>query len=95
MRIKDETLEKFIFISFQRIENNIVILIENSADRVKKTLTDQFESLKDNKSMHGLGLSIIRDAVQELGGFMNVEFQNSVFTLHVVIPYKGSASKTG
>ena len=43
--VSDETLEKFIFISFQRIENNIVILIENS-DRVKKTLTDQFESPK-------------------------------------------------
>ncbi|NLN03991.1 MAG: GHKL domain-containing protein [Clostridiaceae bacterium] len=95
MRIKDETMEKFIFISFQKIENNIVILIENSADRVKKTFADQFESLKDNKSMHGLGLSIIRDAVDELGGFMNVQFQNNVFTLHVVIPYKGNATKTG
>ena len=29
----------------------------------------------------------MQDAVQELGGFMNV-IQNSVFTLHVVIPYK-------
>lgn len=95
MRIKDETMERFIFISFQKKENNIVILVENSADRVKRSLQDQFESLKENKIMHGLGLSIIRDAVDELGGIMTVGFKEQVFTLHVVIPYKVSNVKIG
>lgn len=86
IRIEDTSLERFVFISFQRIEKNIVIMIENSADRIKKSLDNQYESLKENKGFHGLGLSIIAEAVKELGGYMNVDYKDNVFTLHVVLP---------
>lgn len=38
IRIEDSSLERFVFISFQRIEKNLVIMIENSADRIKRSL---------------------------------------------------------
>ncbi len=86
MRIEDKTLNKFIFISFQKIDNKIVISVENSADRVKLSIHNQYESLKEQKGIHGLGLKIIADTVKELDGIMDINYSNNVFTLHVILP---------
>ena len=75
--------EKFIYISIVQNDNKLRLCVMNSSDEVDT------ENLTTNKTGigHGIGVSSIRDAVEQLDGILSFNWDNDIFTADIMIAY--------
>lgn len=75
--------KRFITIKAKRIQNMIVISIENSC--ISYIGTD-YKTTKQDSFLHGFGIENIRKAVEKYGGECDIKQQDAVFALKIIIP---------
>ncbi len=77
---------RYVDLKMNYNKGNLVILIKNpfSGEVVKKG--DRYLSTKENPTEHGIGLSSVQRTVERLGGRVEIEDQNNVFTVFVMVP---------
>lgn len=76
--------ERLIRIIIGKVEDYIVIDFENNYNGAVRKNENKFQSTKENHS--GMGLTIIRNAVEKYCGHMCVTDDNNVFKVEILIP---------
>ncbi|MCR4795083.1 MAG: GHKL domain-containing protein [Ruminococcus sp.] len=81
--LRSSSEEKFIYVSIVQNDNKLRICVMNSSDKVDT------ENLITNKegAGHGIGVSSIRDAVDQLDGILSFNWENNIFTADIMIAY--------
>lgn len=84
-----DTKKPSISIKIGNINNFIIIKTRNeciSCSR-KKLKENIFETTKDIKKMHGIGLSSVKKVVEKYDGHCEFDMEGEVFTAEILIPY--------
>lgn len=69
-------------------KDSISIHIENSFDgNVKKDSKGNYLSTK-KESGHGIGLSRVKDIVENISGYLQIHYNNNLFCVHILLPGK-------
>lgn len=76
-------LEKYIHLEFGYYRDYLNIKISNPGSNI-----DINKSSKDNKRVHGFGISNIRKELSRNNGNMRIENENSQFTIDIILKYK-------
>lgn len=76
--------ERLIRIIIGRVEDYIVIDFENNYNGEVRKSENKFQSTKENHS--GMGLTIIRNAIEKYCGHMCITDDNNVFKVKILIP---------
>ncbi|WP_295066771.1 sensor histidine kinase [Ruminococcus sp.] len=81
--LRSSSEEKFIYISIVQNDNKLRICVMNSSDEVDT------ENLTTNKTGvgHGIGVSSIREAVDQLDGILSFKCEKEIFTADIMIAY--------
>lgn len=77
-------VNKYIHISMIQIDNKLRICVMNSSDEVD---TQNLKSSKSGKGLHGIGISSIKKAADQLGGVTSFEWEDETFTADILIKY--------
>lgn len=78
--------ERWIHFQMKALENMLIIHIENSFDGiVEKDKNDTYLSRKKEPT-HGIGLKRVQTLIEEVGGFTEIRHNDSVFTVHIMVP---------
>lgn len=74
--------------SFPKGAGWLTVEIANSFNGQLKMRNGMPESTKEHREMHGIGLSVIADAVENLGGVMKIDVnqQENIFTVKLLFP---------
>lgn len=84
-RIKDNT-EKFLKVSLSYENGHLLIYVINSCDSKKVRSVDGLpKTTKKNKSMHGIGLNVVQQIVENHSGYFDWKVENSVFTARALV----------
>lgn len=75
---------RFINMTIRRINNMIVIKIENSCEVPPN---EEMQSIKQDKRLHGWGLKSVRTAAEHYDGILETTFKDSVFCAVVTLSY--------
>lgn len=80
---------RFIRIQAKADDRWIRFEISNSYQHAPKVVDGEYLSIKKDKGVHGLGLKIIKEIIEESGGFMKIliDEQQQIFTLKTYVPY--------
>lgn len=78
---------RFINFTMRRINNMIVIKVENSCDVPPTEDNEEIQSIKDDKQLHGWGLKSVRTAAEHYDGTLETTFKHSVFCAVVTLSY--------
>lgn len=70
---------RFVNVTIRRINNILIIKIENSYEEQPVTAAGEFKSSKEDKQRHGWGLKSAKTAVESYGGSLETSFQDNVF----------------
>lgn len=85
-----EVSERFLTISsnLQKGIGWLTVEITNSFNGQLKMRHRMPESTKENREIHGIGLSVIEDSVKDLGGVMKIDVnrQENIFTVKLLFP---------
>ncbi|MDB8794788.1 GHKL domain-containing protein [Romboutsia sp. 1001216sp1] len=87
-KILDESISKYISINVTYINSFCFIKIENSKVNDINIKNNNFITNKKDKSMHGIGLKNIKDAVNKYDGNLNIEFDDDKFLLKIIFSLK-------
>lgn len=66
-------------------ENKMVIKVKNPYRGVLKRREDVFETTKQNKSRHGIGLEHIKKIVEQYHGVIDFDTQNGEFVVRLIL----------
>lgn len=78
--------ERVVTVKAVRIRNMLSIVFENHA----ALETDPIQgTTKEDKFLHGFGISNIRKAVEKYGGQCSIRAEKGLFTLKIIIPVTG------
>ncbi|PXV86811.1 GHKL domain-containing protein [Lachnotalea glycerini] len=85
---KLDTSKRFIEIKSCCVNNWISIDITNSFNGMLTYFGEELVSSKQDKLSHGLGIKIVKEIIEDLGGFVHIESSsdNTVFHLSLHIP---------
>lgn len=75
--------KKYINLYINILSNCIVIKSENPFIGEIKKEDGKILTIKKDKARHGYGLKSIKNIAEKYGGFMNVNYNNNVFTIEV------------
>lgn len=75
--------ERSISIESRIYNNYLIIQLINHADMTK--INDHFETTKDQKDIHGLGLKIINRIVKKYHGTLNIEKESDEIKFEIVL----------
>jgi len=84
-RMKNDEIEKFIFISIQIKDKYLVISIQNSAENVNVISNNVFKSSKQDGQSHGFGFESIKQTVAKYDGLISTKFEDSTFNLNIIL----------
>lgn len=76
-------IEKYIHLEFGYYRDYLNIKISNPGSNININ-----KSSKDNKRLHGFGISNIRKELSRNSGNMRIENENSQFTIDIILKYK-------
>lgn len=77
--LKCEAGQRFVYLTVRRINNILVIKVENSFKEQPVTAAGALQSSKEDKQMHGWGLKSARTAAESYGGNLETTFRENVF----------------
>lgn len=80
--LRNQNVNRHIYISLQRIKNKIAIEITNNSDYVD---TNNMLTSKSNKTAHRLGMESIRTSVEKMNGVMYCSCENGIYSLKIVV----------
>ena len=66
-------------------ENKMVIKVKNPYRGVLKRREDVFETTKQNKNRHGIGLEHIKKIVEQYHGGIDFDTQNGEFVVRLIL----------
>ena len=66
-------------------ENKMVIKVKNPYRGVLKRREDVFETTKQNKNRHGIGLEHIKKIVEQYHGVIDFDTQNGEFVVRLIL----------
>ena len=75
--------DKFVYISLIQNNRKLRICVINSSDEVD---TDRLATTKKGYG-HGIGISSVREAVDQLDGILTFKWENDIFTADILIEY--------
>lgn len=80
--------KKYIDVKSMRTNEWIIVEIENSFDGKLKKENGQLKTTKINQAFHGLGLRIVMETIENLGGLVSIEpnHNNKIFKIRLCIP---------
>ena len=80
-------VKKFVKVQGRVISNNYIIRISNSYSGQLRFHGDRLMTTKSDSSLHGIGISSIKKAVEKYNGFIVIDYDiPQVFTLSVFLP---------
>jgi hypothetical protein len=77
---------KYIQLSIQKTQSGCVINCENSLNEKPILRKGKFVTLKENASIHGIGIENIKDIVAKYKGEVRFDYDDSMFNVRVVMP---------
>lgn len=75
--------EKYIRLSLNILGNCIIIKSENSFRGEINKEDGKILTIKKDRTKHGYGLKSVKSIAEKYGGFMNINYDNNVFTIEV------------
>lgn len=75
--------DKFVYISLIQNNHKLRICVMNSSDEVD---SDHLATKKSGYG-HGIGVSSVREAVNQLGGILSLKWEKNIFTADILIEY--------
>lgn len=92
---KIDIAERFIEINSSTTEQWVVLEVINSCDGRVSTKNGKYKTTKKDKDSHGIGLYIVSDIVENIGGFIlyNTNLNAKIFQIRVHIPIKIKSSE--
>lgn len=82
--IVDENIHKYISINVTYINSFCFVKIENSKINDISIKNNNFITNKEDKSMHGIGLKNIKDAIYKYNGDINIDFDDDKFVIKFI-----------
>ncbi len=70
---------RFVNLTIRRINNILIIKVENGFEEQPVLKAGVMESLKEDKKLHGWGLKSVRTAAESYDGSLETSFKNNVF----------------
>lgn len=77
---------KSISLSIQHSRDNLILLLDNTFDGKLIVEDGRYQSRKQEKSEHGIGLSQIQKAVERLDGTLKITHEDDTFSVALVLP---------
>lgn len=85
---KCDDKDRFIYLTIRRINNFLIIKVENSYKEEPVMENGQIRSTKENKKQHGWGLKSVKTAVEHYDGAVETSFENQIFCVVVTLFYQ-------
>lgn len=79
---------RFINLTIRRINNMLIIKIENGFDKTPVVIDDEVKTSKADKSLHGWGLKSIISAAEKYDGTVETSYSNHTFQAVVTLSYE-------
>lgn len=73
--------------------NKVIIACANSSSGQTHKLSGKFVTSKEDSDKHGLGISIMQQCCESVGGTMIIEHDDSSFTVRAVFPLENQSSE--
>ncbi|OON96222.1 MAG: hypothetical protein ATN36_06150 [Epulopiscium sp. Nele67-Bin005] len=83
----ENSTEKILDIKIKSKLNNLLIIINNSHNNNLITKNGVFQTTKENKKEHGIGLKSVLNTVKKLDGSIVFDYTETMFCVSVIIPY--------
>ncbi len=82
------TTYRFIKVNSEKVQQWLVIGITNSFNGDLKYKNGKYHSTKPNSSMHGLGINILKETIENYGGMVLIEpdLSKKVFQIRIYLP---------
>lgn len=74
--------EKFVCVSMHRLNNKLIIEIENSSLPVD---VNNLITSKENKAARGIGMQSIRQTVENMNGYVSCSYDNGCFSIKIIL----------
>lgn len=79
--------EAYVDIKVDIINHFFYMNIKNSFDSRKiRIIAGKLQTTKSNEDVHGIGLESVRISLEKCDGYMKTEYDNSVFSVEIMIP---------
>lgn len=85
---KNKGEKKWIYLKIRKRNHMLFIWLENSISKRKKNKINFFQSMKDNKELHGLGMKSIDNVIQKYDGYKEYKVQENQFQIYISLPVK-------
>ena len=82
--LRSDAGEKYVYISLIQSNKKLRICVINTSDEVD---ADDLTTQKTGYG-HGIGISSIRDAVEQLDGILSFRYEKGIFTADIMIAYQ-------
>lgn len=85
---KLENQKGFINVKSMIVDEWLIVEFENSFEGKLKEKYGRFKSSKENRLFHGLGLRIVMETIDEIGGVVSIEpnYNSNIFKIRLCIP---------
>lgn len=83
---------RFITLTMRRINNMIVIKVENGCEELPRRENGGFQSAKTDKRLHGWGLKSVKAAAERYDGTVDAVFEDNIFRVVVTLCYDVAGS---
>lgn len=84
----NKLLPRYINLTIRRINDMLVIKMENSCEVPPVRRKEELQSTKQDQRLHGWGLKSVRTAVEHYDGTIETSFENNQFRAVVILSYK-------
>lgn len=78
--------ERWISLKIKKVNDMLFIWVQNSMELGKVEKSKFFETNKENKELHGLGMKSIDNVVKKYDGHKEYEIQKDTFQIYISIP---------
>lgn len=82
-----ENEKRWIDLKIKKKNDMLFILIENSIEETEKETGNFFQTKKENKEFHGLGMKSINNVIHKYDGHKEYEIQKDKFQIYISIPW--------
>lgn len=66
-------------------EGCIILNIKNSFDKIINKFDGEYITRKEDKSLHGLGIKSVRNAVEKYNGFLKFTSKGTEFDVDIIL----------
>ena len=79
---------RFINLTIRRINDMLIVKVENGCKNAPKQAGGKFLTTKDDQSFHGWGLKSVQSAAERYDGTVVTEYENNIFKVVVTLSYE-------